>query len=63
MIAAGRSLPTERVALISTATPLIGFISATLVLNERVNTATLLGGAVMLLALVWGAAPGRRTLP
>ncbi len=63
MIAAGRSLPTERVALISTATPLIGFISATLILGEPVNAATLLGGAIMLLALVWGAIPGRRTRP
>ncbi|WP_264214140.1 DMT family transporter [Leisingera thetidis] len=54
MIAAGRSLPAARVALISTATPLIGFLSATLALGEPVQAATLIGGGVMLAALVRG---------
>ena len=56
MIAAGRSLPASRVALISTGTPLIGFSSATLALGEPVQAATLIGGGAMLAALVWGAA-------
>jgi len=60
MIAAGRSLTTESVALISTATPLIGFISATLILAEPMNGSTMIGGGVILLALVWGAIPSRR---
>ncbi|NSY40858.1 EamA family transporter [Leisingera sp. ANG59] len=56
MIAAGRSLPAAHVALISTATPLIGFLAATLALGEPVQTTILIGGGAMLASLVWGAA-------
>jgi len=57
LIAAGRQLPAAQVALVSTATPLIGFVSAALLLGETAAPVTLLGGGVMLAALVWGALP------
>ncbi|MGJ8627289.1 MAG: DMT family transporter [Sulfitobacter sp.] len=55
MVAAARSLPAARVALISTATPLIGFFSANIILNEPILPLVALGGALMLMALVLGA--------
>lgn len=55
MVAAARSLSAGRVALISTATPLIGFLTASMLLNEPIQLPVILGGSLMLLALVLGA--------
>lgn len=55
MIVAGRSLPVARVSLVSTAAPLIGFLSSALILNEAITVWVAFGGAVILAALVAGS--------
>jgi O-acetylserine/cysteine efflux transporter len=60
--AVGRNLPAPLIVLCTTATPLIGYIGATLVLGEPVQTSILAGGGVMLLALVLNALPASSRL-
>ena len=55
MVVSGQKLPVEKVALFSTAAPLIGYISATIILGEPVIPVIVIGGLVILLALILGA--------
>ncbi len=57
MVALGRRLPPQRIALFSTATPLIGFVSSTLILGEPLQPLVMVGGALMLGALALSAVP------
>lgn len=54
MMAAGQVLPAPRVALISTAAPLVGFLSANLLLGEPIRPLVAFGAALMLSALALG---------
>ncbi|MEH6523542.1 DMT family transporter [Sulfitobacter sp.] len=55
MVSAGRSLPVARVSLISTAAPLIGFLSSAIWLKEPIHTPVLIGGATIFAALIIGS--------
>lgn len=60
MMAVGRILPAPRIALISTATPLVGFLSANLLLGEPILPLVVLGASLMLSALALGTLPEKR---
>lgn len=57
MVALGRQLPPQRIALFSTVTPLIGFVSSTVFLGEPLQALVVGGGALMLGALALSAVP------
>lgn len=56
MIYAGRHLSAPRVTLTSTAAPVIGYLSSTLILAEPLRPAIILGGALILAAIATGIA-------
>jgi len=58
-----RSLPAAELALLSLAEVLLGPIWVWLFLNETASTNTLIGGAVLLIAIVGNAVSGKRRKP
>lgn len=55
MVVVGRLLPVAQVALISTLSPVIGFLSSAVFLGDPLNFMLVSGAATMLFAIVWGA--------
>ncbi|UWQ81491.1 DMT family transporter (plasmid) [Leisingera sp. S132] len=55
MVAVGRTLPVSQIALFSTLSPVIGFVSSALLLGDPLNLMIVVGAGTLLLALVWGA--------
>ena len=61
MVVAGRSLAVTRVSLISTAAPLIGFLSSAVLLGEQIGAMVLIGGVAILVALIAGSLTADRS--
>lgn len=55
MVAVGRTLPVSQIALFSTLSPVIGFVSSALLLGDPLNLMIVTGAGTLLMALVWGA--------
>lgn len=55
MVAVGRTLPVSQIALFSTLSPVIGFVSSALLLGDPLNLLIVVGAGTLLMALVWGA--------
>lgn len=55
MVAVGRTLPVSQIELFSTLSPVIGFVSSALLLDDPLNLMIVVGAGTLLLALVWGA--------
>lgn len=55
MVAVGRTLPVSQIALFSTLSPVIGFVSSAILLGDPLNLMIVVGAGTLLLALVWGA--------
>ena len=57
MVSAGPKLPPERIVLISTLTPIIGYVSSVILLGETLLPMVIVGATVMLCALTLNALP------
>ena len=57
MVSAGPKLPPERIVLISTLTPIIGYVSSVILLGETLLPMVIVGTTVMLCALTLNALP------
>jgi len=57
MVSAGPKLAPERIVLISTLTPIIGYVSSVILLGETLLPMVVLGATVMLVALTLNALP------
>ncbi|MEH6737944.1 MAG: DMT family transporter [Sulfitobacter sp.] len=55
MVFAGHRLPAPRIAMLSTAAPVIGFITATVILAEPLIPSVIFGGVIIIGALLLGA--------
>ena len=52
MVAAGPKLPPDRIALISTLTPIVGYVSSVVILGETLLFSVVAGAVLMIAALV-----------
>ncbi|ATF20654.1 putative permease (plasmid) [Phaeobacter gallaeciensis] len=59
MVAVGRLLPVAQIALISTLSPVTGFLSSAVFLEDPLNLILVSGAVIMLLALLWGVVSGK----
>lgn len=57
MVAAGPKLPPDKIVLISTLTPIVGYVSSVVILNEKLLPMVVAGAALMIAALFVNGLP------
>jgi drug/metabolite transporter (DMT)-like permease len=57
MVAAGPKLPPDKIVLISTLTPIVGYVSSVVILDENLLPMVVAGAVLMIAALIVNGLP------